>query len=396
MEERAVGEWVPVRQGVPHSWNDALAAGSFYSSADWLRFCDSDAPGAVGTVAAALPSGGRAAVPLVEQGENSMRYYRWHDLLTQAGLPAPRPRGLLVGPSRGYQTDLLRTVDADPAEAAAAVLAGVRAIARDRGMPCVAMYLTTQDMLLLRAAGVRSPAVLLEADAWIAVPADGWDGWMAGLSRHRRTQIRRDERAFVAAGYRIERHTLPEVCDRLGALWAPTQERYYGRPFDPAQLTGQMRVQAAAMGDQAEVLLCLEPDGSPVGFCVSYRWGDRVHLRTTGFDYARLRGAAEYFNLSYYHHLHQARQTGLRHIHAGIKSIGAKSLRGARIRPLWLLDLTEDSVLTGQDDAVAAHNRARFDALLAEGPSVAAAVDTEAWRPLLAERPAAERTITQA
>jgi hypothetical protein len=319
-------------------------------------------------------------------GDSPMRYYRWHDLLTDFGLPAPDPRGLLVGPSRGYQTHLLRTAGADPVEAAAAVLAGVRATAGELGGPCVAMYLTTEDVLAFRQAGVESPPVLLDTDAWIAVPDDGWEGWLAGLSRHRRTQIRRDERAFAAAGYRVERHTLPEVYDRLGPLWAPTQTKYYGRPFDPDELTEQMRVQAEAMGSSAEVLLCCPPDEPPVGFCVYYRWGGRVHLRTTGFDYARLRNAAEYFTLSYYHHLHEAESTGLRYIHAGIKSIGAKAHRGAVLKPLWLLDLTEDSVLIGQEEPAAAHNAARYDALLAEGPSVAAAVDHELWRPLLPVR----------
>ncbi len=377
---------VPVAQATPPLWDEQLASSSFYSSSSWLRFCDVGAPGSVGTITAELPGGGRAGMPAVLVRTSPMRFYRWHDILSGLGLPSPAPHGLLAGPSRGYQATLLVTSGSGGpggTEAAAALLPKLHAAAEVERVPCVAMYLGTEDVLAFRAAGVKSPPVYLDADPWISIPADGWDAWLSGLSRHRRTQIRRDERAFAAAGFEVSQHRLAEVSHLLGPLWAPTQAKYYGRPFDPAELTAQLRVQAEVMGDAAKVLLCGRPDEPPVGFLIYYRWRNQVYLRTTGFDYERLAGAAEYFNLSYYHHIRHAPALGVSQIHAGIKSVEAKVHRGARLRPLWLLDLSPDSVLAGHDDTVAAHNMARYQQLLDSGKAISAAIERNLWEPLL-------------
>ena len=47
----------------------------------------------------------------------------------------------------------------------------------------------------------------------------------------------------------------------------------------------------------------------------------------------------------YYAPVRMAAELGLRWVHPGIESPDAKALRGAQLRPLWLLDLSEDSVL---------------------------------------------------
>jgi uncharacterized protein len=249
---------------------------------------------------------------------------------------------------------------------------------RGRRAPCIAMYVTTADAVALQQAGVRAAPVLLDADAWMTVPQDGWAGWLDAMSRRRRSATLREARAFQAAGYTIERTTLPECCATIAPIWAPNQARY-GHPADLHVLTHKLREQAEAMGSEAKVLVCRRAGGEPVGFCVFYRWHDAVFLRIAGFDYSRLCRAAEYFNVAYYAHIQSAPELGVRRLHAGIKSIEAKALRGARLRPLWLMDLSDDSLLIGKERAIYRHNAEHRARLAATSPAVAAAMDDAEW-----------------
>ena len=66
-----------------------------------------------------------------------------------------------------------------------------------------------------------------------------------------------------------------------------------------------------------------------------YRWEDILYGRLAGFDYDRLRGAFEYFNLAFYRPFAYCARYGLTTLHLGIESRAAKALRGATMRPLW-------------------------------------------------------------
>jgi hypothetical protein len=362
---------------------DCLAGGHFYSTSQWLRYCARDRSGTVGVVTAEV-DGGSAAVPVAEVRSEPAAYYRWHELLGTFGLPRPEPQGLLVGPRRGYQTHLLASPHVCRERAAAALVARLLELREQirgrppRPAPCVAMYLTTADAVALRQAGVRAAPVLLDADAWMTVPLDGWSGWLDALPQRRRSAVRREARAFRAAGYTIDRMTLLECHAAIAPIWRPNQARY-GHPVDLDVLTHKLREQGEAMGSAAKVLICRRPGGEPVGFCVFYQWGDTVFLRIAGFDYPRLCRAAEYFNVVYYAHVESAPRLGVRRLHAGIKSLEAKALRGARLRPLWLMDLSEDSVLIGHERAIYRHNAEHRARLAATSPAVAAAMDDADW-----------------
>jgi hypothetical protein len=364
----------------PSTW-DELAGGHFYSSAAWLGFCAADFGGE--SAAAVVHRDGTpvCAVPYVRADAALFGSYRWHDILTEAGLPAPAPDGILVGPREGYQTHFLGASGTTRAELAD-VVAQLRAAAADDADPaCVAMYVTTDDVLALRAAGVTTTPVLLEADGWIEVPDHSWSAWEESLSRNRRKMVRRDVRRFREAGYRIEQVPLTECWSLLGEIASATQAKY-GHETRPDIELRSLRNHAVTMGDAARTALLYTPDGSLVGFCLHYVWQDTVSLRWLGLDYDRLTGAQEYFNLCYYAQIERAGELGIRWLHAGVKSVDAKAVRGARLRPLWLLDLTEDSVLAGEDEAIRRHNAVRYAELKAD-PVTADAVDEDAWRPFL-------------
>ncbi|WP_199853692.1 GNAT family N-acetyltransferase [Plantactinospora sp. BB1] len=377
--------------GIPPGRWDGLAAGRLYSSRDWLALCAGDAGGTAGAVGVESVDGRLAALPVTAITAEGNPFYRWSEALAEAGLPAPAPVGILAGQRRGYQTHLLvetgeRAVPAARAEAAASLLdrltelpgaaaqAGLLGARPPEHPPCVAMYLDTADVLAFRAAGVGTLPVLLRPDAWIAVPAGGWGAWLASLPSPRRAElVRRESRRFDRAGYTLRETSLLESHAVAARLLAGTEARY-GRATTAAAHEASLRRQATLMGPAARVLLCLRDD-EPVGYVCYYLWGDTLFLRSAGFDHARLANAAEYFNLVYYLPVRIAAEAGARRIHAGIEAFDAKALRGARLSPLWLLDLSADSPLAGRDAQIRAYNAGRSRQLVESSRAVA-----KSWR----------------
>ncbi|AKN74645.1 hypothetical protein QR97_37425 [Streptomyces sp. PBH53] len=359
----------------PGTW-DTLAADHFYSSSTWLRHC-ADYPGAaVGAVHAATAAG-LAAVPTVEFDGTQPLNYHWHKILAGRGLPALPAAGLLVGPRLAYQSHVLRDSD-DPA-LLGELVARVRQ-AHDRlelrEKACVAMYLGTEDVRLLRSAGVAAQPVLLEPDAWIEVPPGGWDAWLTTLTSKRRVTVRREVRAFQEAGCRITHVGLPDCWEQLPAL-ANSMAVKYGYPTRTPEFRVEFERYARMTGPAGRVALCHAPDGTLIGFCLYYVWGDAVYLRWASFDYDRLVGCEEYFNLVYYSQIRLAGELGVRWVHAGKKALEAKVLRGAELRPLWMLDLSPGSPLGPASDLVRRHN-ARLLAELEADPVTRRAVKNRA------------------
>jgi hypothetical protein len=359
---------------------DAIAGDRFYSGALWLRLCALAGGAVCGGVHVDLPGGQRAAVPVAAVTDEPNPHCRWADKLTEWELPAPDPQGILVGARRGYHTDLLSTPDADRSAVAAALLRDLRALRHPdaplAAPPCVAMYLPTEDALALRGAGATALPVALATDAWIEIPPGGWDAWLDSLGAHRARRIRREVRDFEAAGYELETTTLERAYDQVAGLLARTEARH-GREVDVAALSASFREQGELAGSRAHVVLCSTAPGRPAAaFCLYYQHGDTVFLRAVGFDREELKSAAEYFNLTYYL---PARLPGVRRLHAGITTAEGKALRGATLRPLWLLDLTEDSVLAGRDAEVRKHNQEFLAGLRAISPAVERALPEDLW-----------------
>jgi uncharacterized protein len=355
---------------------DELVGRNFYSSANWLDFCATEYGGVVDAVVAAGDgAAAEVAVPLFSGADLTCSPYDWNTQLASRSLPTLSTGGLLVGPREGYQTQLLRATPRPTSGAVTRLLTELRA--RAAGEACVAMYLHTEDVRLLRAAGVPAPAVLLECDAWLPVPDGGFDAWLASLSASRRRFVRKEIAAFTSAGYRIQHLPLRECSTALVPLAVSTESKHgydYGAEEDLATFRNHER----CLGDAATIALCTLDD-VPVGFCLYYVWRDTIFLRWAGFDYSRLRNAYEYFNLSYYEQLRWAAERGIRWIHAGIKATKGKVLRGAIIRPLWLLDLAAASPLVDAEREVHDHNAAFLDELLGDSALAIGVADRAEW-----------------
>ncbi|HEY0639410.1 MAG TPA: hypothetical protein VGD67_17320, partial [Pseudonocardiaceae bacterium] len=313
------------------------------------------------------------AAPVTRVCEPLGGFYAWADLLAARGLPSPPSTGLMVGGRRGYRAHLLPGTG-DRVTAAAGVVEAVRAATGDGADgAAVAMYLDDTDVAAFRAAGVTAPPVLLTLDAELPLPADGWDGYLAGLSRGRRHAVRTDARRFAESGLTVEHRPATECATEVGRLMAATEARY-GHYADPVGLAAAFARQAAAMADVATVLLCRDEDGVATGFCLYYVWGDSLFVRAAGFDYTAGRGVGEYFELVFRRPILDAHERGLRRVHLGIEAAGAKALRGARLHGLWMLDLAAHSALHGHDHAVATTNSTVVADLVATSPAIGRAL----------------------
>jgi uncharacterized protein len=367
----------------PAEW-DRLAGRNFYSSAAWLGFCATDFGSDSGVAVSYRDRAPVCAVPFVEAGGSLFATYRWYEILPACGLPTPPRRGVLVGPREGYQTPLRGADAGASAEEVHAVVQRVRDFVADNHSgsqsACVAMYVPTEDALAMQRAGVVAPPVLLEADAWIEVPDGGWAAWEERLSSKRRQRVRREVRRFHDAGFHIEHWPLSACWQQLGRLARATLAKHGQDGEAEAELAGVLRNHVRCLGEAAQTALLWDVEGALVGFCLYYVWGDTIFLRWAGFDYKRLAGSGEYFNVVYYAQVEVASELGLRWLHAGVKSIDAKALRGAQLRPLWLVDLSENSPLTEAADRVRQHNAKRYERLKAD-PRTGTALDEEAWEP---------------
>ncbi|MDQ3821653.1 MAG: GNAT family N-acetyltransferase [Actinomycetota bacterium] len=357
---------------------DELTGRNFYSSANWLDFCATEHGGVVDAVV--VPGDGAAAkvaVPVFSGADADLAGspYDWNAELTSRSLPTLSASGLLVGPREGYQTHVLPATARPTPGAVARLLAELRARAAEEA--CVAMYVNTEDVRLFRAADVAAPGVLLECDSWLPVPEGGFDAWLASLSKKRRHYIRKEVSAFASSGCRIRHLPLRECSEAIAPLAVNTESKY-GWISTPEEDLASFRNHERCLGDAAMVAVCTLDD-MPLGFCLYYVWGDTVFVRWAGFDYPRLINVYEYFNLLYYEQLRWAPERGIRWIHYGIKAANAKALRGALIRPLWLLDLAATSPLVDAERAVHDHNAAFLDALLADSAIAGGIADRAEW-----------------
>ncbi|MEA2494421.1 MAG: hypothetical protein QOJ29_2332 [Thermoleophilaceae bacterium] len=366
----------------PDAW-DALASDRFYSTSAWLRFCTAEAESPGSAVVSFRDTGPACAVPVRElQGLPAWSRYRWNDHLREGGLPQMAPGGTLVGPPEGFQTHLLGP-GGEPSIAAVEDLVSSlrrRSSSADgvEQRPCVAMFLTTPDVVRLRAAGVTTEPVILDADAWIPLPEGGWPAWLESLSGNRRKTVRREDRRFREAGYAVTHMPLAECVEQLGDLAASTLAKY-GHSTTPENELRSLRRVVDCLDERATVAVCSLPDGELLGFCLYYLWGDSLFPRWVGFDYDRLLGTAEYFNLAYYSLVKLADEHGVRRLHVGVGSPEAKALRGAQLQPLWMVDLTEDSVLATVPEQIRAHNAGVYHRFADNTSTAGALVDRDAW-----------------
>lgn len=363
------------------AWNE-LAGTHFYSRTEWLRYCTAETLTAGDTVAVRNATGDVVLAAPVRDlaGLPGWSRYRWNDYLAAAGLPELSSRGILVGPSEGFQTHLLTRNECGIDEVAR-FLEAVRSHNGLQERPAVAMFVSTGDARLLVEAGVAHVPVLLEADAWLEVPDGGWDEYVAQFRRGRRYNIRMERQKFADAKLTVSHHALEECWQTLGQASAALL-RKYGHSTTPEREQASMQRMIHQLGARARVAVCHKSGAldQPSGFCVYYEHNDTVYIRWAGFDDTQLEGVYEYFNTLYYSQIERAQQTGTRWIHAGTGATAAKALRGAQLRPSWLIDLSTETPLARATTQIEHHNRLVLDELLSERRTAGAVKPIDDWK----------------
>lgn len=326
-----IGQLESIEQVPPERW-DALVDGSgFYQSHGWLR----------GQQRPEIATAGYLTVEESDPGTGQQRltaaapYYRYPaGRAPQLPAVAEGLRVLRVGTRTGYHNDFL--LDPDPVTARAALADLIAALAEQAAADgCDALlfdHLTTGSLQQL--AGLHPVrAQLRTAEAVIHNPGGTFASYRELLGRNARKrdyEIRR----FAASGLRLATAPLSTCIDELAPLLAQTADRY-DAALAEAEIRAYLTAQAAALDERSTVFRCLTEDGTAIGGSVLFTWRDTLYARVAGFDYARTRGAFEYFNAVCYGPVHHMERTGATALHLGPSALEAKVRRGAALHPLW-------------------------------------------------------------
>uniref|UniRef100_A0AAU1I7F8 GNAT family N-acetyltransferase n=1 Tax=Streptomyces sp. NBC_00180 TaxID=2903632 RepID=A0AAU1I7F8_9ACTN len=313
-------------------WDRLTEHAGVYLSHRWLAGEESD-PTATASYALIRDHDGAlaAAAPLYLVHSEPNTYYE------PAHLPpgAQRPH-VIAGARRGYHNTPL-TDPGLPGDVELQCLSLLRAAARDHagrhGTSHWWPYLTEPAMQRL-APLYDTPPHRMEDDATIPLPGAGFDDYLAALPSKRRVAIRHERAAFEAAELDVRHLYLMDCYEDAGRLLAALQ-RSHGHGDDTDAMTGLLKRQADAMGERARVVAAY--DGHRMtGFCLYYHQGGTTWLRAVGIDPERPAPFA-YFALTYYEPIEDAYRHGTTALHAGMKAIEAKRLRGARVSGLYAL-----------------------------------------------------------
>ncbi|MEU9038317.1 GNAT family N-acetyltransferase [Streptomyces sp. NPDC048352] len=314
-------------------WDALAAEAGFYLSHQWLAAQQYDPTASVGYALVHDDGALIAAAPLYLVDTEPNDLYRVHEVV-----PGRAPaRTLLAGARRGYLNAPLlhpRLTPERRREALGRLVTAAATLAAAREAEPWWLYVTDAAAAELAEACGTEP-VQLNQDARIPLPGSTFDDYVAGLPHKRRSAVRRERRAFTEAGYELRTLRLSECAGDAGALAARLQERH-GHPADPAFMARLLHDQAVGMADSG-IVLAAYAEGRMVAFSLFYCHMGTVWLRSTGYDYARLRGAHEYFNLAYYLPIEYAYAHGAASLHLGMESLHAKTLRGAVASPLWAI-----------------------------------------------------------
>ncbi|MFD6971599.1 peptidogalycan biosysnthesis protein [Streptomyces sp. NPDC059949] len=253
--------------------------------------------------------------------------------------PAPgadRPR-VVAGARRGYHSAPL-TDPSLPADRRTACLALLRDAARTyaagHGTTHWWPYLTEPAAALLAPLYEAAPRPV-EEDALIPLPGAGFDDYLASLPKKRRLAVRRERLEFHAAGLRVRQLPLGDCFRDSGRLLAGLQQSHGHAADSVAAMTGLLERQAESMGDRARVAAAY--DGRRmVAFGLYYHFGGTTWLRAVGTD-PSCPAPFAYFNVAYYLPIEDGYREGTSALHAGMRTIRAKRLRGARVTDLYAL-----------------------------------------------------------
>ena len=174
-------------------------------------------------------------------------------------------------------------------------------------------------------------ATLLGAEGVLELPDTSWDGYLAGLSKRRRYQTRKELRTYEVAGFHTVVRTGPDAfTEDLVALQVAHRAKY-GLPGGEDRVRRDLDAVRDELGESC-VVFSAERDGQMGSFTLYLRTRDALFARTGG-TLPDAKGC--YFAVDYHETARWAVENGIRRIHYGMAAYEAKVTRGCELRPRW-------------------------------------------------------------
>lgn len=325
------------------AWN-AMAVG-LYSSHEWLTAVESEVDGRCEYVLAWDGAELVAGLPVYLVRLSGDDLYRPVNHLDRFTSGLSSGVNCLAGSVRGYRNDLLVA----PGLAAPVRREALRLVVGRAHRSCIEasggslpfLFLTGPAAAELRELdGVSEPVPCYGAGSRIETVGDSFDGYLARLTATRRKTTNKELRRFAAAGLTVELEYPWDHCELVARLIG-NLNRKYGRVLPHERYLALLDCQRAALGDGARLFVC-RLAGEPVGVTMGYVWGRWLYLWFVGFDYDRLPGAYEYFNLNIYQPMQYCYAEGLAGLDLGVGTHHAKGARGASVEPLFAAAYSPD------------------------------------------------------
>jgi predicted N-acyltransferase len=325
-----------------------LGPRDFFSSLDWLRFCEDgtaaaplhlearDASGALRGGLACFAVDERAPLPFCRVDQILAR------IAAEAGEPNAKVEGLMpslfCGNGLSPHTRALTHAALPPAarrEVARQLVEEAADLARARGLATLLFpYVGAGDCLTR---GALRELGFLEFVAGTAsalkVPAS-FDEYLARFTSSRRNMVRRDLRKLADAGVRF---SIEVVSQELVERCLPLQEqltRKYGSVWEGDGVRAGFDSMRRHLPESARIVAA-ELRGELCGFLVILRWRDELYTRHAGFDYAAQGRLPVYFGVVFYEPIAYAIRERLRSIDYTILAEETKASRGCDQEPVY-------------------------------------------------------------
>jgi uncharacterized protein len=174
-------------------------------------------------------------------------------------------------------------------------------------------------------------STLLGAEGVLELADTSWEGYLAGLSKRRRYQTRKELRTYEAAGFRTVVRTGPDAfSEDLVALQVAHRAKY-GLPGGEDRVRRDLYAVRDELGESC-VVFTAERDGQIGSFTLYLRTRDALFARTGG-TLPDAKGC--YFAVDYHETARWAVENGIRRVHYGMAAYEAKVTRGCELRPRW-------------------------------------------------------------
>lgn len=325
---------------IPDAALDALAT-TLCTSSSWLRFSETERAGVVSSYLLACAQDGTlaAVLPMYHMDRETNPNY----LLRRVFPAAQTGDGpqVLIGNRHGYDNALMTHPGLRPQDRQAVfaqlVSAALDLVRADGATTAWWPYLDYASMRVLRPLLGDAVPVAMKSECSLRLPGAGFSDYLGHLSRGRRSAIRAERTRFAAAGYGVRGRRLSASVDDIARLGVETI-RKHGGALDVETARQMTAAQAKTLDDVSLVWTCTQEDRA-VGVALLMDHNDTSYLRMAGFDYAKMSGAAEYFELAIYRPIERAYSLGITNLSLGLSSYRAKTLRGALLRTRWALPL---------------------------------------------------------